>query len=338
MKLVLILTLTLTYLLSLNLAYPNPFKDPLNLKDGPFYADVSEVTFNKSSDGNYTIKLSFRGYLPIGIRLKGVIYIDKDSLPATGCKKGSITGADYALFFDNCGAGLYKWYGNAFRAVGKAYLAILGNSVAVELPSKYFDQGSRVKLLVKVTTRDPLTAINLPWSSLGPKAVEVIEDGRDNLPPWCDLKSLSIRLNNNTLLEIDLAFFDYPIPTLLGDSISAKLSYELYLDSDGNMSTGKYGADYLLELQAFKCREGPFRGMYIAGYLFKWDQNTKSWRLILPFPGFVVGNRMVYEVPLRYLSVRTEARLFSFEQLKVVTVDYVPDNYFNSGWIWGKSS
>ena len=312
-----------------------PFTDPINLPDGPPYADVAEVTFSKGSSGNYTISMFFYGYLPLNADLSGIVYIDQDSLPETGCRRGGVFGADYAVLFDVHKAALYSWKNGTFMIVGGAPISLSGNRLELSLSPKYFNQASRAKLFAQVVFRDPLKVARRPFSSLGKNLTAFVVDDRDDLPSWCDVKSISLRLRKG-VLEVCLKFFGYPLPKLKGDGIMVYMGYSLYIDRDGNSTNGWYGAEYGLRLQLFRGRGGAFKGLYVAGFLEAWDEHERRWRPLFSFPGFIMTDEIIYDVPIRYLNLTASARLFSLSSPWIRVVDYVPDNYFTNGWLWGR--
>jgi len=69
---------------------------------------------------------------------------------------------------------------NRFERIGNVLVSFLGNTIAIDIPTKYTPRGARIKLWTRTTITDPITRSFLKLSALTRNYTIVLADGADN--------------------------------------------------------------------------------------------------------------------------------------------------------------
>ena len=300
-----------------------------DLPNGPGYADIKGLRV--VTQGNYyVLRLHLYGYLPRLNIISGRIYIDADSNSSTGCTWPFERGSDLLVLFSGLRAKVFRWMDKGFRYLANLSVGFEGDGIRLALPKTLLPK-PRFKLWTTVTINDPFIPTVFRLRDLGSNYTKVLTDGMDELPGWLDLISVSAKLADG-VLWLMVTYRSQPLPSLNGSSFEALAGVTIMVDADGNPRTGYKGAEYALTLQRLYSKR-PLLELSINGKIDVWGGNR--WRPLTDFPGGLLGNSLIYRIPLTGLNLSKGAMMIISGGGWGVLRDYYPDNYFRQGWVIG---
>jgi len=270
----------------------------------PGYLDVKSVILYYNEVAKvYSLKITYYDALPTRLNTWLVISIDKNS-------DGVI---EYYIHYTGWKARLYD---HRWKKLDTLQVYKRSNFITILIPSKYYNY-TKDELRIHHslhTLYEVLGITRLGISDLKKSWIPIFNTFKKPLPiEWAWIKTALISKRNNTLfVKIILGEKPPKLPSL-NKSKFIYISFDIFVDADGNLSTGiqwdiEKGAEYFIDLNLLIDRQGlPLFKAVISMFKIK-DQETSSSK-IATLKGIINGTILTVNIPLAYFNLKPEAAL-----------------------------